>query len=68
MSESEFQNLKITIGTLGFEIDRLMKNKVVTENEDLKRVVGELAFDFATFLDIKFLPKLKRLHPSFSED
>jgi hypothetical protein len=68
MSKNELQDLKSTIRILSSQIEILMKNKVINENEELKKFVGELAFNYAAFLDIQFLPKMKSLHPSFSEE
>ena len=68
MKDPELVDFGGCIKDLSQQIDRLMKNKVVCEDQDLKKIVGDAASNFAAILEFDILPRVKLLFPSFRED
>jgi hypothetical protein len=67
MNKSEVEALRLCITKLDSALDDLMKNEVVTSDLEIKRMVGSISAEFAAFLEIKLLPKLRIKFPGFQE-
>jgi hypothetical protein len=65
MSKNDVASLRSCLIKLDGAFDELLKHEIITDDLELKRMVGSISAEFAGFLEIKLLPNLKLKFPNF---
>ena len=68
MESDAIENLRRSI--IGHEsaLGEIMQNEIVTNDIEIKRMVGSISAEFAGFLELKLVPKLKSKFPGFEDN